>query len=1047
MLCGPGRSWPPPWLGDPSQSTQTPMACRDSAKTSTTYTPCEVVLLSTRSTQYEGTAIGTSNAPWVEQDYTYDDYTTTGGLAVPNTTFTAYHNLTQEVITSSNAQTVTEKWTYTPQESLGSSWSYYDVNKVTHSEVDDSTGHIWLCQNTTYDEGAPAGVPLPDAGWPTTVKAYSNCGAQSGGVTSYLGYDAFGNLVATVDPLAKAQSSLYSSNGCTVSSGALAAAPSIFTGNWSQSSYTSCTLYDSNHVLPVQSTDASGYFSTVTYDPTQGDLPTSSTDLNAQTTSTSYTYDGSSGSNGKVIVDTKLPLEASGNAYTQQSNTFSSCGSGSATPCFKIDSASQQYQSAVSHTFYDSLGRVVEVTRPVPTPVNGQSGQSYIEVVFSVYNDQTHSVATSVPFITTAPGSGIGWIDPNGAQDYTGQAPGLDVTYYDALGRPIAWMDPYFVANNPTGVTCPGGSAATACAFYGYDSPHGSANIFDYTATLDPNDHVSVSFNDSLGRERFVQNYSKQYVGPSGIDNIGANLNEQEKIVYNALNEPTSVTDTDLNSPTGQNQSVTASATYDDLGRLSSVTDPDRGNHSYSYDQDGNLISDTSGTRSIGYNYDLLGRLGCVNDAASPAINASGSCTSGSNPYLQFVYDIDKLGSKGSTDFPTGRLTQSKATTYFPDGTSATTTEQMQYDARGRIIKERLLLSVPSSWEVAAQLPSYYQLQPSYNDADQVQYVTTSTSPAGQGYTESNDYDSATGVLIGVGNDTTQSPNLAKVLYNNNALVDTIDYKTNTSGSGFLATEQFSYDADLRPTSASATWQAASGNSGTIFSQSPHYDLASNVISLSTTQASVPGQSSSGGSETQDFCYDEQNRLVWAGNSGTEPGAGSGTCGGAALSVSGSLGSYHKNYSYTHLGQLWQVKGGGSQLQYLYCNSSAPHQLTAIVPTTGSCSNQSGATYSSSYDAWGNVTSRTSNGTTAALSYDLLDHFVQWSSGSSNKEWYVYDASGQRVLRRSQTSTGTTVTVYAFGLEEHTYNFDSTGTLTGQSQTPYYNLGGSLLGA
>lgn len=63
-----------------------------------------------------------------------------------------------------------------------------------------------------------------------------------------------------------------------------------------------------------------------------------------------------------------------------------------------------------------------------------------------------------------------------------------------------------------------------------------------------------------------------------------------------------------------------------------------------------------------------------------------------------------------------------------------------------------------------------------------MQYITT--SPAGQGYTESNDYDSATGVLIGVGSDTTQLPNLAKVLYNNNALVDTIDYKT--SGSGFL---------------------------------------------------------------------------------------------------------------------------------------------------------------------------------------------------------------------------------------------------------------------
>ncbi len=35
------------------------------------------------------------------------------------------------------------------------------------------------------------------------------------------------------------------------------------------------------------------------------------------------------------------------------------------------------------------------------------------------------------------------------------------------------------------------------------------------------------------------------------------------------------------------------------------------------------------------------------------------------------------------------------------------------------------------------------------------------------------------------------------------------------------------------------------------------------------------------GSKTQNFCYDEQNRLVWAGNSGTQPAADNGTCGRA----------------------------------------------------------------------------------------------------------------------------------------------------------------------
>src|SRR5579863_10393584 len=54
-------------------------------------------------------------------------------------------------------------------------------------------------------------------------------------------------------------------------------------------------------------------------------------------------------------------------------------------------------------------------------------------------------------------------------------------------------------------------------------------------------------------------------------------------------------------------------------------------------------------------------------------------------------------------------------------------------------------------------------------------------------------------------------------------------------------------------------------------------------------------------------------------------------------------------------------------------------------------------------------------------------------------EWYLYDASGSRALRRS-ISTGTTT--YPFGSEEHIYS--GSGTL--QSSTSYYTLGGRLVG-
>ncbi len=66
---------------------------------------------------------------------------------------------------------------------------------------------------------------------------------------------------------------------------------------------------------------------------------------------------------------------------------------------------------------------------------------------------------------------------------------------------------------------------------------------------------------------------------------------------------------------------------------------------------------------------------------------------------------------------------------------------------------------------------------------------------------------------------------------------------------------------------------------------------------------------------------------------------------------------------------------------------------------------------------------------------------------SSQQEWYLYDASGERVLRRSFDGTNTTLTVYAFGLEEHQYAYSGSGsTATTTGNTYYYDLGGQLLG-
>jgi len=276
-----------------------------------------------------------------------------------------------------------------------------------------------------------------------------------------------------------------------------------------------------------------------------------------------------------------------------------------------------------------------------------------------------------VPFEVT---SGSGWVDPNGAMDYNGVVPGGNVTYLDALGRPIASNDPLLGSSQEPGITCPAASGHhTACAAYGLGSANGDSATYAYAESLDSNNHADVGFVDALGRTRYTQEYSGL-----GLASLSANIVQQKATQYNALNEPISVVTTDLAPQSGQSvTSVIASATYDDLGRVTAMGDPDRGTHSYSYDADGRLLSDVSGTRTIGINYDLLGRTGCIQDAM-PVINTTGACTNGTHPYVQNTYDTTFLGTQGTSDFPVGRLTQSVATTYYPDSTSATVTQQHQ---------------------------------------------------------------------------------------------------------------------------------------------------------------------------------------------------------------------------------------------------------------------------------------------------------------------------------------------------------------------------------
>ena len=186
--------------------------------------------------------------------------------------------------------------------------------------------------------------------------------------------------------------------------------------------------------------------------------------------------------------------------------------------------------SAITRTFYDGQGRSVETLKPGPDA-------THTTVAFTFYNEQQHSMFQSQPFVVNARTT---WLDPNGATDMNGNAPGGTATYLDALGRTIAVKDAIFNAGQSTGISCPSlGSNATTCTLHGLGSVGGSdTNVYDTTTNVDANGHVDVTYDDALGRTRYYQSESGRYGGTLTV-------NALKTVQYNALNKPTSMVVTD----------------------------------------------------------------------------------------------------------------------------------------------------------------------------------------------------------------------------------------------------------------------------------------------------------------------------------------------------------------------------------------------------------------------------------------------------------------------------------------------------------------------
>ena len=147
-----------------------------------------------------------------------------------------------------------------------------------------------------------------------------------------------------------------------------------------------------------------------------------------------------------------------------------------------------------------------------------------------------------------------------------------------------------------------------------------------------------------------------------------------------------------------------------------------------------------------------------------------------------------------------------------------------------------------------------------------------------------------------------------------------------------------------------AVGTSATRNGTTIWNQIKTYDNVGNTLNLTTM---LPTASGSTQTDSQSFCYDALNWLVWASNTGTPTGGD--RCGSEPSGT--TISDYQQSYSYDALDRL--ISGLAGTETY---GANPTHTLSTIP-------NQY-----ASYDAMGNMTCRNMEAQPKAVMHRKLVH-------------------------------------------------------------------------
>ena len=477
-------------------------------------------------------------------------------------------------------------------------------------------------------------------------------------------------------------------------------------------------------------------------------------------------------------------------------------------------------------------------------------------------------------------------------------------------------------------------------------------NVLEYH-TYDSQGRALTSEKVGNGTEKYTLNYL------SGTEtDVTDALNRVTKYFFDSSHGQNVVTRVEGNCGCGGAQVQTW--TYDNQLNVTAKTDPLNHTTSYTYDTDGNRLTQTDATGTITFSYDALGNVLTVTDQMSGVwtntYDSHGNLLTAKDP----LNNTTTLTYNGLGQLTTITDTRNNATTFLYDsnGNLSRRTDALNnqsniaYDARGRVTSVTNALNQVMSYEYD---PTGRLKKIIYPDTN---FILLTFDLAGRrtkikdprGYETNFAYDAAYRLTSETNADNKTTSYAYDLMSNRTGVTDALNRTTNYEYDDFNRLKKIKYPE------ATAGAGRLEENFG--------YDLGGNLITK-TDQAS----------RVTTFCYDNADRLISTIDPAQKVTALEYNARSQMTSLVDAINQRYE-FVYNALGWVTQNKKGTDTMSFVY-------------------------------DAAGNRSQRTDyNGAITNYSYDALNRLTTISYPDTTSATYGYD-----VLSRLTTATNPTGTV------------------------------------